>query len=46
MLGAEGTFGHEELGLESDFALDVIRTVGDYGDIYSRYMGLEGESCT
>lgn len=46
MLGAEGTFGQAELGLNPDFAVDVIKAVGNYGEIYDRYMGPEGESFT
>ncbi len=46
MLGTEGTFGQEEVGLKRDFAVDVIRAVGNYGEIYDRYMGPQGESFT
>ena len=46
MLGTEGTFGQVDLGLEPDFAVDVIKAVGNYGEIYDRYMGPEGESLT
>ena len=46
MLGAEGAFGQAELGLKPDFAVDVIKAVGNYGEIYDRYMGPEGESFT
>ena len=46
MLGTEGSFGQAELGLEPDFAVDVIKAVGNYGEIYDRYMGPEGESFT
>ena len=42
----EGEFGPEDLGLDADFAVDVIKAVGNYGDIYDRYMGPEGESFT
>ena len=41
MLGVEGSFGQQELGLEPDFAVDVIKAVGNYGEIYDRYMGPE-----
>ncbi len=41
MLGAEGTFGQEDLGLSADFAANVIKGVGNYGEIYDRYMGPE-----
>ena len=46
MLGTEGTFGQAELGLKTDFAVDVIKAVGNYGEIYDRYMGPAGESFT
>ena len=46
MLGTEGAFGQAELGLRPDFAVDVIKAVGNYGEIYDRYMGPEGESFT
>lgn len=46
MLGAEGAFGQTELGLKQDFAVDVIKAVGNYGEIYDRYMGQGGESFT
>ena len=46
MLGAEGEFGQSDLGLKKDFAVDVIKAVGNYGEIYDRYMGPEGEAFT
>ena len=46
MLGAEGEFGQAELGLKAGFAADVIKGVGNYGEVYDRYMGPEGESFT
>lgn len=46
MLGAEGTFGQEDLGLSADFAANVIKGVGNYGEIYDRYMGPSGKSFT
>lgn len=38
LLGLEGEFG-QELGLENDFAYQVIRLVGNYADIYERNLG-------
>jgi general L-amino acid transport system substrate-binding protein len=38
LLGIEGEFG-QELGLSNDFALQIIRQVGNYGDIYDRNLG-------
>jgi general L-amino acid transport system substrate-binding protein len=46
MLGVEGSFGQEDLGLALDFAANVIRTVGNYGEIYDRYMGPDGDAFT
>jgi general L-amino acid transport system substrate-binding protein len=44
LLGVEGSFGQEDLGLDVDFAANVIRTIGNYGEIYDRYMGPEGDA--
>jgi general L-amino acid transport system substrate-binding protein len=46
LLGVEGEFGQTELGLEADFAANVIRAVGNYGEIYDRYMGPNGDAFT
>lgn len=46
MLGAEGEFGQSDLGLDKDFAVNVITAVGNYGEIYDRYMGPDGEAFT
>ncbi len=46
MLGSEGSFGQDDLGLKPDFAVDAIKSVGNYGEIYNRYMGPQGESFT
>jgi general L-amino acid transport system substrate-binding protein len=46
MLGVEGEFGQADLGLSPDFAANVIRAVGNYGEIYDRYMGPEGLAFT
>jgi general L-amino acid transport system substrate-binding protein len=46
LLGVEGSFGQEDLGLEAGFAANVIGTMGNYGEIYDRYMGPNGESFT
>lgn len=46
MLGSEGSFGQEDLGLAIDFAVNVIKSVGNYGEIYDRYMGPQGASFT
>ena len=44
LLGAEGEFGQADLGLDADFAANVIRAVGNYGEIYDRYMGPNGDA--
>jgi general L-amino acid transport system substrate-binding protein len=46
LLGVEGEFGQADLGLEADFAANVIRAVGNYGEIYDRYMGPDGDAFT
>lgn len=46
LLGQEGEFGQADLGLDADFAANVIRTIGNYGEIYDRYMGPEGDAFT
>jgi general L-amino acid transport system substrate-binding protein len=46
LLGVEGTFGQADLGLRQDFVVDVIRELGNYGEIYDRYMGPDGLSFT
>jgi general L-amino acid transport system substrate-binding protein len=46
LLGVEGSFGQADLGLANDFAVNVIKAVGNYGEIYDRYMGPSGASFT
>ncbi|MCY3690928.1 MAG: amino acid ABC transporter substrate-binding protein, partial [Chloroflexi bacterium] len=46
LFGLEGSFGQEALGLPDAVAQDVIRGVGNYGEIYDRHLrplGLERE---
>ena len=46
LFGLEGSFGQEALGLSDTAAQDVIRAVGNYGEIYDRHLiplGLERE---
>lgn len=38
MLGAEGNL-HDGLGLTKDWAYNAIKAVGNYGEIYEKYMG-------
>ena len=42
LLGFEGSFGQESLGLSETVAQDVINAVGNYGDIYDRNLGPDG----
>ena len=39
LLGFEGSFGQDDLGLSNTVAQDVIRAVGNYGEIYERNLG-------
>ena len=38
MLGLEGGFGQESMGLSDTVAQDVLRAVGNYGEIYDRHL--------
>ena len=42
LLGIEGSFGQERLGLSRTVAQDVLRAVGNYGEIYDRNLGSGG----
>ena len=42
LFGLEGSFGQESLGLSDTAAQDVIRAVGNYGEIYDRNLGPGG----
>ena len=42
LLGSEGGFGQESLGLSQTFMQDVIKQVGNYGEIYERNLGDDG----
>ena len=42
LFGLEGSFGQDSLGLKNTVAQDVIRSVGNYGEIYDRHLGLNG----
>lgn len=42
LLGTEGSFGQETLGLSETFMQDVLRSVGNYGEIYDRNLGPGG----
>ena len=42
LFGLEGSFSQETLGLKQTAAQDVIRGVGNYGEIYDRNLGEQG----
>ena len=42
LFGLEGSFGQDSLGLKATAAQDVIRAVGNYGEIYNRNLGPGG----
>lgn len=46
LLGVEGDWGQADLGLPPDAIAKAIKAVGNYGDIYDRYMGPDGMSFT
>jgi len=46
VLGAEGDWGYSSLGLEADSLANALRAVGNYGEIYNRYMGPDGIAFT
>lgn len=39
MLGSEGEWGQADLGLDADAVARAIAAVGNYGEIYDRYLG-------
>ena len=42
LLGTEGSWGQEPLGLSETAAQDVLKAVGNYGEIYNRNLGPDG----
>jgi general L-amino acid transport system substrate-binding protein len=42
LVGNEGTYG-EDLGLTKDWAVRIIRHVGNYGEVYDRNVGAESK---
>ena len=42
LLGAEGSWGQVDLGLDTTVAQTVISQVGNYGEIYDRHLGANG----
>lgn len=43
MLGVEGEL-HKGLGLTKDWAYNIVKMVGNYGEVYEEYMGEKGKS--
>jgi general L-amino acid transport system substrate-binding protein len=46
LLGGEGDWGYSDLGLEADAIAKAVAAVGNYGEIYNRYMGENGDAFT
>ncbi len=46
LLGKEGDWGYTDLGLGADSLANAIAAVGNYGEIYDRYMGPNGIAFT
>lgn len=46
LLGGGADWGYADLGLEPDALANAIAAVGNYGEIYDRYMGPNGMSFT
>jgi general L-amino acid transport system substrate-binding protein len=46
MLGEEGDWGYGDLGLEPDALANALAAVGNYSEVYDRYMGPEGAAFT
>ena len=42
LLGFDGSYGQESLGINQTAAQDVISSVGNYGEIYDRNLGPDG----
>ena len=42
LLGEEGDWGYSDVGLEPDALANAIKAVGNYGELYDRYMGPNG----
>jgi general L-amino acid transport system substrate-binding protein len=46
LLGQEGDWGYTDIGLDADALARAIAAVGNYGEIYDRYMGPNGDAFT
>ena len=42
LLGLEGSFG-EQIGLSKDWAARIVRSVGNYADVYKRNVGADSK---
>jgi general L-amino acid transport system substrate-binding protein len=46
LLGEEGDWGNSDLSLDVDALAKAVSAVGNYGEIYNRYMGPDGAAFT
>jgi general L-amino acid transport system substrate-binding protein len=46
LLGAGADWGYSDLGLEADAIANAIAAVGNYGEVYDRYLGPDGIAFT
>lgn len=46
LLGEGADWGYSDLGLEADALANAIKAVGNYGELYNRYMGPSGIAFT
>lgn len=46
LLGQEGDWGYTDLGLAPEALANALAAVGNYGEVYDRYMGPEGIAFT
>ncbi len=46
LLGQEGDWGYSDIGLDADALARAIAAVGNYGEVYDRYMGPNGLAFT
>jgi general L-amino acid transport system substrate-binding protein len=46
LLGQEGDWGYTDLGIDADALANAIAAVGNYGEVYDRYMGPNGDAFT
>lgn len=46
LLGQEGDWGYGDLGLDPEALANAIAAVGNYGEVYDRYLGPNGDAFT